>query len=89
MRVENILFSPIILSNLINGKTLSEINNNVDLKGNISWPDEGYVVLRFTISKILLPNISIWGTFSGDNVTVTDYVETPSIPSIILNLQKQ
>ena len=89
MRVENILFSPIILSNLTNGKTLSEINNNVDLKGNISWPDEGYIVLRFyDFENPPYPNISIWGTFSGDNVTVTDYVETPSIPSIILNTYK-
>ena len=89
MSVENILFGPIILSNLTNGKTLSEINNNLDLKNNISWPDEGYIVLRFyDFENPPYPNISIWGTFSGDNVTVTDYVETPSIPSIILNTYK-
>ena len=86
MSVENILFGPIILSNLTNGKTLSEINNNVDLKNNISWPDEGYIVLRFMdFENNPNPNINIYGTFSGNNVTVTDYVETPSI---ILNTYK-
>ena len=86
MSIGDIFFSTINLNNLTNGKTLSEINNNVDLKTAMSWSEEGSVTLIFVdFEGINSQELYISGTFSRDNVTVTDYIE---LPSIILNTYK-
>lgn len=82
MSMDGIFFSTINLNNLTNGKTLSEINNNVDLKTAMSWSEEGSVALIFQDNS---QELYISGTFSSDNVIVTDYIE---LPSIILNTYK-
>ena len=85
MSLDVFFFSTINLNNLTNGKTLSEINNNVDLKTAMSWSEETSVALIFVDIEDYNNFLYISGTFSRDNVIVTDYVE---LPSIILNTYK-